>query len=95
MPGPVAFTTVEIDLRSPVPSYIQLANWLRDGIEGGKWRPGEPVPSITELVEQSGLAKDTVRRAVKVVADEGLVHVVSGRGTFVAGKKKRERHDER
>lgn len=87
MVAPVGLPPVEIDIRAQEPSYLQLAAWLRRGIKEKRWAPGEPVPSITWLCGQSGLAVATVRRAVKVLVDEGLLYTVQGRGTFVAGKK--------
>jgi DNA-binding GntR family transcriptional regulator len=41
------------------------------------------LPSITHLTTQSGLAVGTVRRAIDILVDEGLVQTVPGRGTFV------------
>jgi DNA-binding GntR family transcriptional regulator len=42
------------------------------------------MPSLMELTEATNLAPNTVRRAIKVLADEGLVVTEPGRGTFVA-----------
>ncbi|MDQ2874249.1 MAG: GntR family transcriptional regulator [Actinomycetota bacterium] len=44
-----------------------------------------PVPSETSLVQEFGVARGTVRRAIEVLRDEGLVLTVQGRGTFVKG----------
>ncbi len=41
------------------------------------------LPSLTDLTEQTGLAPNTIRRAIKILRDEGLVYTVRGRGTFV------------
>lgn len=70
-----------IDPRSSVPSYRQLAALLEGDIAAGRF--DGPLPSITTLVQETGLAVMTVRRAVQVLADAGLVDVVPGRGTFV------------
>ncbi|HEV2934853.1 MAG TPA: GntR family transcriptional regulator [Streptosporangiaceae bacterium] len=42
------------------------------------------MPSIMELTEQTGLAVGTIRRAIRILVDEGAVYTVPGRGTFVA-----------
>jgi GntR family transcriptional regulator len=76
----VAYT---IDPRSALPSYRQLASQLEADIKAGAFADG-PLPSITTLVQETGLAVMTVRRAVQVLTDAGLVVVVPGRGTFVA-----------
>jgi DNA-binding GntR family transcriptional regulator len=43
------------------------------------------LPSIFELTEVTRLSANTVRRAIKVLTDEGLVVTAPSRGTFVAG----------
>ena len=73
-----------VNFRSPVPSYRQLADLLRDAIRAGEIGPGEALPSLARMVQETGLSMSTVQRAVKVLADEGLVVSVPGRGTFVA-----------
>jgi DNA-binding GntR family transcriptional regulator len=54
---------------------------LREGIRAG--RTGPRLPSITQLSEQTGLSPATGKRAINLLADEGIVHAVKGRGTFV------------
>lgn len=71
----------EIDRRSPVPSYQQLADLLRADIKAD--RMGEQLPSLRYLVQETGLDVKTVQHAIQVLAGEGLVDVVPGRGTFV------------
>lgn len=73
-----------IDLRSSVPSYRQLAAQLRDRIEAGDIGPDEALPSLVTLVQETGLNVKTIRHAIDLLADEGLVYRVQGRGTFAA-----------
>ena len=80
---------IKIDLRSREPSYLQLAAALRERIESGEIPPEEALPSITFLVQETGLAVGTVRKAIKVLADEGLVVTVPGRGSFVTKRRGR------
>jgi len=72
-----------IDPHAPETSASQLAAILRDGITSGELQPRQAIPSITYLVGETGLAIGTVRRAVGILVDEGLVYTVPGRGTFV------------
>lgn len=74
-----------IDLRSAEPSYRQLAGKLRAAIQRGEIRPGEALPSLAYLQQETGLAVNTVRKAIALLADEGLVVTVQGRGTYAAG----------
>jgi DNA-binding GntR family transcriptional regulator len=75
---------IVIDVHSAVPSYQQLASQLRDAITSGEIEPREPLPSITQLTGETGLAVGTVRRAIKVLVDEGYAYLVPGRGTYAA-----------
>lgn len=80
---------IKIDLRSREPSYLQLAAILRERIKSGEIGPEEALPSITFLVQETGLAVGTVRKAIKVLADEGLVVTVPGRGSYPAKRRSR------
>jgi GntR family transcriptional regulator len=73
----------EIDHDGPVPKYQQLANLLRAGIESGQYPEGRPVPTERMLTQTFGIAVGTVKKAIGVLRDEGLVYTVSGRGVFV------------
>ena len=53
-----------IDTHSPVPSYRQLADQLRDRITSGQIGLREPLPSISYLTQETGLAVGTVRKAI-------------------------------
>ena len=72
---------MKIDNDSPEHPYVQLASLLREQIKSGK--TGPRVPSIMELAEESGLSAATVKRALRLLRDEGLIYSVPGRGTFV------------
>jgi DNA-binding GntR family transcriptional regulator len=77
---------VGIDHGAPEYLYLQLAGLLREQIRSGKLPPRSAVPSITDLAAEHNLAAVTVRKAVRVLVDEGLVVTYPGRGTYVAGK---------
>jgi DNA-binding GntR family transcriptional regulator len=72
-----------IDPWSAVPIYRQLASILRERIVSGEIQPGGPLPSELRLQQEHGLARDTVRAAVRLLRGEGLVVTLSGRGSFV------------
>ncbi len=74
---------IEINKRSAVPTYIQLAAELRRLITSGELKPGDALPSLYELVESTGLSHSTIQRAVRLLKDEGLVVTAPGRGIFV------------
>jgi len=72
---------VIIDPASPDHPYVQLAALLRSRIEAGEIT--SVLPSLTEITEETGLATGTVRRAIALLIEEGLVYTVPGRGTFL------------
>ena len=76
---------------SPLPRYAQLADILRQRIARGVWSKGEMLPSIEKLMEEFSVARVTVRRAVRLLSDEGLVSPHRGRGTLIKGLPARER----
>lgn len=67
-----------------VPPYLQLAAILRAKIISGELPPGSRLPPILDLGATYGVATPTVRKALRVLKDEGLVVGVGGYGTFVA-----------
>ncbi|QTL05678.1 GntR family transcriptional regulator [Aquabacter sp. L1I39] len=69
---------------SALPLYVALSNLLRAEIEEGRWPPGTQLPTLEQLSEMYGMARVTVRQALGVLADDGLIDRVQGKGTFVA-----------
>jgi GntR family transcriptional regulator len=77
---------VSIDRDGPTPVYLQLAALLRERIASGEYPAGRALPSETTLMQEYGLARETVRKGVRVLRDEGLVQIVQGRGAYVTGR---------
>lgn len=75
--------TASIDRDSIEPAYAQLAGILRQSMAEGLLRPGDQLPSEAQLVERYGVSPMTVRRALNLLADQGVVIAEQGRGTFV------------
>ncbi|GAA4891664.1 hypothetical protein GCM10023405_07220 [Streptomonospora salina] len=72
-----------IDREGPVPPYLQIAAVLRTRIADGSIPPGRRIPSLVELEAEFQAARDTLRKAIQVLKDEGLVETVQGMGIFV------------
>lgn len=72
-----------IDRDSYEPAYAQLANILRGLIAKGDFRPGDQLPSESQLCRRYGISPMTVRRSINLLADQGVVSTSQGRGTFV------------
>jgi DNA-binding GntR family transcriptional regulator len=77
-----------IDREGPVPPYRQIADDLRRKIEDGTIPPGRRIPSIVEMEQEYGVARDTLRKATKLLKEEGLVETVTGMGLFVVDRDK-------
>ena len=71
---------------TPIPRYVQLADLFRQRVDKGVWRQGSVLPSIEQLMQQFDVARVTVRQAIALLADEGLLSPQRGRGTFVTDK---------
>lgn len=72
-----------VDHQAPQPVYQQIAAILRARIEANELVPDRPIPSESTLMQQYGVARETARKAVRVLVGEGLVYVVQGRGAYV------------
>lgn len=70
------------------PLYVKLKDYVRSRVEAGEWKIGQRVPSENELVDILGVSRMTANRALRELADEGLVVRVRGKGSFVAAKKR-------
>ncbi|GAA2478669.1 FadR/GntR family transcriptional regulator [Streptomyces thermolineatus] len=67
--------------RSPLAD--QVIAQLRTQIASGEWPVGSRIPTESELVEQLGVARNTVREAVRALAHNGLLDIRQGSGTYV------------
>ncbi len=64
-----------------MPLYEQLASILRGQIASGEITV--KLPSESFLQQEHGVSRGTVRRAIEILADEGLVYTIGARGTFL------------
>jgi GntR family transcriptional regulator len=72
---------------SPVPLYFQLAEILKERIEAGHWPAGERFPSERELAEEFSISRTVIRPALDLLASDGQLVRIKGRGTFVTPPK--------
>ena len=70
---------------APEPLYHQLKTALLREIEGGRWRPGERLPTEDALIKRFHVSKITVRQALRDLSQLGYIRREQGRGTFVQG----------
>lgn len=67
-----------------VPAYFQLAEDLKEKILSGELKPGDALPTETQLGEQYGISKMTVRNGLRLLVEEGLIESFRGKGSFVS-----------
>ena len=66
-----------------LPRYQRLADHLREEIGKGAWRPGDRMPSESELAEMFAIAPGTTRQAITQLVNDGVLERFQGKGTFV------------
>jgi GntR family transcriptional regulator len=66
------------------PLYRQIKDLLVQALDRGDWKPGEVIPSETELALRFQVSQGTVRKAVDELAAENLLFRRQGKGTFVS-----------
>lgn len=68
-------------LRAPLADTV--AGNLKTLLKSGKYKTGDKLPSEPELMEQFSVGRSTIREAIRILANNGLVNVKQGLGTFV------------
>ncbi|MEQ8366258.1 MAG: GntR family transcriptional regulator [Roseicyclus sp.] len=76
--------------KSAVARYLQLAGLFRRRIETGEWAVDARIPTVEELAKECGVANMTIRQALSLLEQEGLIERFRAKGTFV---RKRNRRD--
>ncbi len=65
-------------------AYMRVAGDIAARIASGELKPGARLRSERDLAEYYGVSYGTVRRAMEVLRERGLITTVHGRGTFVS-----------
>src|SRR5438876_12013502 len=79
----------ELEPDDPRPASQRIANLLRAAILTHRFRPGERLPSQNELADRYGVARETVKAALRVLRDERLIVSRQGSGAFVRAQTER------
>ena len=78
--------TFHLDARSGVPTYLQLAQQVRQAVRLGILKPGDQLPTVKEVVGSLAINPNTVLKAYRELDREGVVEGRRGVGTFVAAE---------
>jgi DNA-binding GntR family transcriptional regulator len=81
-------TVTTVDPHGDEYIYVQLADILRKRIASGDLPPGRALPAAYRLSNDYGVSIGSVKRAIELLRDDGLVRTVIGRGIFVTRRDK-------
>lgn len=73
-----------LDLKNDKPLYLQLAEAIKSRIAQNIWSLGMMIPSENELAKDFDISVGTVKKALSVLVQEGVLFRRQGKGTFVA-----------
>lgn len=63
--------------------YMELVDFIREEIDSGKLVPGQKMYSENELKDMFGMSRQTVRHAISILEQEGIIYKVQGSGTYI------------
>ncbi|WP_432403891.1 trehalose operon repressor [Wukongibacter sp. M2B1] len=63
--------------------YLSIYNEITTMIENGKIKPNAKLPSENELMQEYSVSRDTIRKALNLLAQNGYIQKVRGKGSFV------------
>lgn len=63
--------------------YLHIYNYLKEKILSNEYKPGEKLPSENYLTQTFNVSRNTVRRAISMLASDGIVTSVHGKGVFI------------
>jgi GntR family histidine utilization transcriptional repressor len=72
---------------STEPHYLRLKRYIVEGIAAGQWPPNDRLPSEGDLTRQFAVSRMTANRALRELADQGVITRIKGVGSFAAGPK--------
>ncbi|MEK3854900.1 GntR family transcriptional regulator [Cytobacillus sp. FSL H8-0458] len=72
---------------SVIPLYHQLKERLKQSIDNGLWKTGDQIPSENQLMKEYKVSRNTAKKAIEELVQEGLLYRIQGKGTFVTKPK--------
>ncbi len=74
--------------------YEKIYHDILQAISDGQYQPGERLPSEKELALSYGASRITSKRALEMLAEQGLITRMPGRGSFVKNQEEKEKAEE-
>ncbi len=82
MAGKSQQTRLEMDLSEPL--YKQVESHILQCLAEGEWKPGDQLPTESQLAERFGVAVFTIRAGIRALVAAKILIRKQGKGTFVA-----------
>lgn len=79
----------EITLSSPKPVYQQIIDQVKYAVATGSLKPGDRLPPIRDVAEQTRINRNTIAKAYSELEREGIIYTRPGQGSFIVEKEKR------
>lgn len=76
------------------PLYLDIAGYIRDAILTGNHEIGDKIPGEYSLMKQYNVGRETIRRALQLLVNEGFLLRRPGKGTFICRKRREDRLEE-
>lgn len=74
-----------------LPAYIKIHDEIKKEIDQGIWKIGERLPSERDLADEFSVSRMTLRQAITLLVEEGILERKVGSGTYVAGRRIQEK----
>lgn len=74
-----------------LPAYIRIHDKIKANVDDGTWKIGQRLPSERDLCDTFDVSRMTVRQAITLLVDEGILERKPGSGTFVASSRVKEK----
>ena len=74
-----------------LPAYMKIHDQIKKDIDEGNWKIGERLPSERDLAEEFEVSRMTLRQAISLLVEEGVLERRVGSGTFVSSTRVQEK----
>lgn len=74
-----------------IPAYIQIHDQIKSEIDQKIWKIGERLPSERDLAEKFQVSRMTLRQAITLLVEEGVLERRVGSGTFITSTRVQEK----
>ena len=73
------------------PAYLEIHDDIKTAIDQGRWKIGQRLPSERDLATHYQVSRMTLRQAITLLVEEGVLERRVGSGTFIASTRVQEK----